>query len=57
MHGSVSDMESIWREVGGLYEDGGSPLEGPVVVPSEVCSKAGWADKVHGKLCRAVRVG
>jgi hypothetical protein len=29
---------------GGLYQDGGSPPKVPVVVFSEVCSKAGRSD-------------
>ena len=34
---------------GGLYQDGGSPPKGQVVVFSDFCSKAGWADNVSGR--------
>ena len=42
---------------GGVYQDGGSPLEGPIVVSSKVCSKAGRSDKIPGRLCRVVKMG
>ena len=42
---------------GGLYQDGGSPPEGPVVVSFEVHSEAGWTDNVSGTFYRTVRMG
>ena len=42
---------------GGLYQNDGSPPKGLVVVPSEVCSKAGWVDNIPGRFCRAVKMG
>ena len=41
---------------GGLYHDGGSPPNGPIVVSFEVRSKTGWADDVSGRFYRAVRM-
>ena len=42
---------------GELYQNGGLPPEGPIVVPFEVFSKAGRSDKVPGRFCRVVRMG
>ena len=42
---------------GGLYKDGGPSPEGPIVVSSQVSSKAGRSDKVPSRFCRDVMMG